>query len=316
MDSTGTAFFFHDIFLRHDTGPYHPENFERLNGIVQGIKHAGLWEKLTHVEPVAATEDQILLCHTKRHYDFIRECSQRGSVQIDPDTHVSASSFDAALVAAGAAVQAVDGILQGKYRNAFAAVRPPGHHATADCAMGFCLFNNIAVAARYAVEVCGLKRVLIMDWDVHHGNGTQDIFYNDPSVIYVSLHKKHHYPGTGWEHETGEGAAKGTKFNFPLDRITGTSTYEEYFSLALSRVAVFEPEFVMISCGFDAHQRDPLGNLGLKNETYARLTRELMMFASQFGHQRVFSILEGGYDDQALSHASAAHIHALLNFNP
>src|SRR5262249_19007553 len=158
-------------------------NPERLHAILRGLKDHGLWEKLEHRTPTAASEEQILLTHTKKHFDFIRSCSQRGSVWIDPDTHVSAESFDAALLAAGAAVQAVTGIMEGEFKNAFAAVRPPGHHATSDRAMGFCLFNNIAIAARFLIQNYGLQHVLIMDWDVHHGNGTQEIFYNDPAVV-------------------------------------------------------------------------------------------------------------------------------------
>ncbi|MCI0414879.1 histone deacetylase [bacterium] len=311
-----TALFFHDSFLRHDTGPFHPENPERLRAILNGLKEAGLWEGLTHITPEPADEEEILLCHPIRHLEFIRECSRRGSFQIDPDTHVSSHSYEAAMRAAGAAVQAVDCILSGKVRNAFAAVRPPGHHATTERAMGFCLFNNIAIAARHAVKNHGLQRVLIMDWDVHHGNGTQDIFYDDASVVYVSLHKGHHYPGTGWEEEDGEGVAQGTNINIPFTRVPGPEIYEENFRQALARIHNFRPEFIFISCGFDAHERDPLGNLGLKNETYGRLTEILIDFAGQFDHERVFSILEGGYDYKALAASAAAHVERLMNYRP
>jgi acetoin utilization deacetylase AcuC-like enzyme len=311
-----TALFYHDSFLRHDTGAFHPENPERLTAILKGLKEAGLWEQLKHVSPEPATEEEILLCHPKEHLDFIRECSRGGSFQIDPDTHVSAHSFEAALRAAGAAVQAVNGILDGEFKNAFAVVRPPGHHATPDRAMGFCLFNNIAIAARHAIKNRGLQRVLIMDWDVHHGNGTQDIFYKDPSVFYISLHKKHHYPGTGGEEETGEGRAQGTKINIPLAGAPGPEIYEEHFRLSLKRAQDFQPEFIFISCGFDAHESDPLGNLGLKDETYGRLTELMIDFASKFGHERVFSILEGGYDYRALAASGAAHVERLMNHRP
>ena len=307
-----TALFFHEEYLQHQTGLFHPENPKRLQAILNGIRQAGLWDQLKHVTPSAAAEQDILLCHPQRHLDFIRECSARGSVQIDPDTHVSEHSFDAAMIAAGAGVQAVDLIMKGECRNAFAVARPPGHHATEDQAMGFCLFNNIAIAARHAVRRYGLKRVLIMDWDVHHGNGTQDIFYDDASVVYVSLHKKHHYPGTGWEEETGSGSATGTTLNVPLPGVPGPDLYEKHFLQALEKVEGFEPEFVFISCGFDAHENDPLGNLGLKNETYGRLTQYLMEFAAKFHHQRIFSILEGGYDYSALAASSAAHVERLL----
>ena len=304
-----TALLFDDIYLKHNAGLQHPENPQRLLAIQNGIKNAGLWKRLVHINPPAATEDQILLCHTRKHLEFIRAASLRGSYQIDPDTHVSSESFDAAMVAAGAAVRAVDGIIAKEFANAFAVVRPPGHHATPDRAMGFCLFNNIAIAARWLVQHHQLKRVLIMDWDVHHGNGTQDIFWGDPAVIYISLHRKYHYPGTGWEQETGTREAEGTKMNFPIDK---PSRYMEFFRTSLSRAEKFEPEFILISCGFDAHENDPLGNLELKNENYAEMTRLMFEFAKKFGHQRVFSILEGGYDYDALANASAAHVQVLM----
>ena len=307
-----TAFFFHEKFLEHDAGRFHPESPERLTAILNGLKQNQLWDRLLHIPPKEASESQIELVHTKQQFEFIQECSKKGSVQIDPDTHVSAASFDAALFAAGAAVEAVDGIMAERYQNAFAAVRPPGHHATPDQAMGFCLFNNIAIAARHLVRTYGLKHVLIMDWDVHHGNGTQDIFETDPSVIYVSLHLKNHYPGTGWESEQGSGEAKGTKFNFPIGPPFDPDHYENVFVKALSLAESFAPEFILISCGFDAHERDPLGNLGLKDETYGNLTRQLLKFANRFGHHRIFSILEGGYDPLALANASASHVRALL----
>lgn len=310
-----TGFLYHDQFLEHDAGLHHPESPARLKAILAGLKEHQLINELVHVKPSRASEEDVLLVHSKQHFDFIQDCSKRGSVQIDPDTHVSAGSFDAAMLAAGAAIQAVTAILNGEYQNAFAAVRPPGHHATPDRAMGFCLFNNIAIAARHLIQKQKLQRVLIMDWDVHHGNGTQDIFNEDPSVIYISLHKKHHYPGTGWEQDQGVGAAKGTKLNFPIGPPFTPEHYEKVFTTALKQAQPFAPEFILISCGFDAHQRDPLGNLGLQDETYARLTNHLSEFASLFGHQRIFSILEGGYDPLALANAGAAHVRALLNGN-
>lgn len=306
-----TGFYYDDRFLRHDAGPMHPESPDRLKAIIQGLKEHELWDQLVHMQAVAATEEEILLVHTKHHFDFIRECSRRGSVQIDPDTHVSGGSFEAAALAVGVAIQAVRGIMEEKLQTAFAAVRPPGHHARSDRAMGFCLFNNIAVAARYLIKNYGLQRVLIMDWDVHHGNGTQEIFEEDPSVIYISLHRRHHYPGTGYEYETGSGKAAGTKINIPLESYEPLE-YEKHFRKALSAAEKFQPEFILISCGFDAHESDPLGTLGLTNESYARLTQYLIDFAGQFGHRRIFSILEGGYNHNALAQAGAAHIQKLI----
>lgn len=305
-----TAFLYDDLFLRHDAGAFHPENPERLRSILRGLRESQLWDRLLHVPPIEATEEQILLVHTREHFEFIRAASLRGSYQVDPDTHISRDSFDAALLAAGSAVRGVSGIMEKEFPNAFAAVRPPGHHATQDRAMGFCLFNNIAIAARWLVKQHQLKRVLIVDWDVHHGNGTQDIFWDDPSVIYLSLHKKYHYPGTGWEDETGTQSAEGTKINYP---VASNSNYMELFRTGLMKAEQFRPEFILISCGFDAHQHDPLGNLGLTNEMYGELTQIVFEFAAKFDHQRVFSILEGGYDYDALANASAAHVQVLLN---
>jgi acetoin utilization deacetylase AcuC-like enzyme len=305
-----TAFFYDDLYLKHDAGAFHPENPERLRAIIRGLREAELWDRLIHVPPIEATEEQILLVHTLDLFEFVRSASSRGSYQVDPDTHISRHSFDAALLAAGAAVGAVSGIMQNEFSNAFAAVRPPGHHATPDQAMGFCLFNNIAIAARLLTQQYQLKRVLIVDWDVHHGNGTQDIFWDDPSVIYLSLHKKYHYPGTGWEDETGSASAEGTKINYPIG---GGSNYIETFRAGLAKAEQFQPEFILISCGFDAHENDPLGNLGLTNEMYAELTQIVFEFAAKFNHQRIFSILEGGYDYDALAKASAAHVQVLLS---
>jgi acetoin utilization deacetylase AcuC-like enzyme len=311
MEGMATAFLFHEKFLQHDAGAFHPESPKRLESIMAGLKKAGLWERLVHVEPVPATEDQILLVHTKEHMERIREGSRRGSLRIDADTHVSAASFDAAMLAAGAAVQAADGIMESRYNSAFAAVRPPGHHAMARRAMGFCLFNNVAIAARHLVRNRNLKRVLIVDWDVHHGNGTQEIFYDDPSVVYLSLHEKHHYPGTGLEQETGAGQAIGTKMNRPVSPCDPPA-YLAVFDRGLEAVEKFRPEFILISCGFDAHRRDPLADLLLESETYGVLTDRIFALAERSGHRRVLSVLEGGYDPTALAESAALHVASLL----
>lgn len=306
-----TAFYYHEDFLLHDSGPFHPESPDRLKAILRGLKR-DLWKDLIHKRPNPASEGEILRVHSKEHFDEMRESARNGPVQIDMDTRVSPKSFDAAMLAAGAAVQAVSAIMEGEFQNAFAAVRPPGHHATTSRAMGFCLFNNIAVAARHLTTKYSLNRVLIVDWDVHHGNGTQEIFYDDPSVVYISLHKKNHYPGTGWEDERGTGKAAGTKINFPIGPPFSADRYEQIFAEALERARAFAPKFILISCGFDAHERDPLGNLALKSETYGKLTRLVRQFASDFGHQRIFSILEGGYDPTALAESAASHVENLM----
>jgi acetoin utilization deacetylase AcuC-like enzyme len=263
------------------------------------------WQRLgtcvDRVPPIRATTQDLKLVHTAEHVERVREAvemagSRDGLVALDPDTRVSAGSWEAALDAVGAAVTAVDLVGGGRYRNAFVAARPPGHHATPDRAMGFCLFNNAAIAARWLQRRAGVSRVLVVDWDVHHGNGTQDAFEDDPTVCYLSLHQWPHYPGTGRATDEGSGRGRGLTVNVPLAPATDPREYHERFEEALDRVSRrFTPDFVLVSAGFDVMAEDPLGGQLLEPEDLARLTRGLLERSRSWCDGRMVTLLEGGY---------------------
>jgi acetoin utilization deacetylase AcuC-like enzyme len=241
-----------------------------------------------------------------------RRCLAGETVLDTGDTHACRESYDAALLAAGAVLQAVDGVMKGELSAAFCAVRPPGHHAESEAAMGFCLFNNIAIGARYAQKKYGVERVAILDWDVHHGNGTQEIFYADDSVFYISLHQYPYYPGTGAANETGTGNGEGLTLNCPMAAGSGWKEYEEAFrSKILPALHKFQPHLVMISAGFDAHKDDPLAHIQLTEDSFAEMTNMMMEIASKYCNGKIISVLEGGYDLQALARSVEKHVHAL-----
>jgi acetoin utilization deacetylase AcuC-like enzyme len=293
------------IFREHLAGREHPERPERFDAVVEGLRKAGLLERLAPVDQRAATEEELLLCHTReylrtarRDVDAGRPCLSTG------DTDITPNSWDVAARATGGVLNAVDAVVMGKARNAFCATRPPGHHATASRGMGFCLFNHVAVAARYAQRRHGLARVLIVDWDVHHGNGTQDIFYTDPSVFYFSTHQWPLYPGTGRADETGVG----TTMNFPFPAGSGRKEILGAVENSLAPAAKrFRPDLALISAGFDSRIGDPLGRFTLTDRDFADLTRAVMGISD-----RVVSVLEGGYSLEGLASAAAAHVGALL----
>ncbi|MDH3732128.1 MAG: histone deacetylase [Gemmatimonadota bacterium] len=304
---------------RHDTGWRHPEHQGRLRAVMDAL-HRALPELHEHVDPVVATPanpEVASVAHSERHVTRVRDActaaEQRGEiVEIDPDTLVSPASWDAALAALGCAIDAVDGVLAGRHAAAFCPIRPPGHHATRDTPMGFCLFNNVAVAARRALDHPEIGQVLIVDWDVHHGNGTQDIFYEDPDVFYVSLHQHPFYPGTGAAAERGTGEGAGTTLNVPLP---GGLPAERYTSALLDAVdealEAFSPDMVMISAGFDAGIDDPLGSFTLTSDHFAHLTREVVARTRSTAAGRVVSVLEGGYNPGELGGNVVAHLRAL-----
>jgi acetoin utilization deacetylase AcuC-like enzyme len=245
----------------------------------------------------------------------VRQTSEAGGGRLDPDTVVSPASYQVGLSAAGACVAAVDAVIDGADRTALAVVRPPGHHATPTQSMGFCLFNSVALAVHHARHRRGVNRVLIVDWDVHHGNGTQDIFYADPSVFFLSAHRYGNgfYPGTGAADETGTGAGLGTTLNAPMRFGTSRDNYHDHFTRALERAAdACKPELVMVSAGFDAHRLDPIGNLGLEEEDYATLTQQVMAVARTHAGGRLVSCLEGGYHWQATATSLKTHLETLL----
>lgn len=287
----------------HDTGWGHPEHQGRLPGIVNAI-HKQTPALLDHVlqhEARHATVQQLQRIHAVEHIETIRDTAARAArtgeiIQLDADTVVSGASWDAALAAAGSAIAAVELVMTGAAHTALALCRPPGHHATPDRAMGFCLFNNVAIAARAAQAEHGVERVLIIDWDVHHGNGTQDAFYDDPRVFYLSLHIDGHYPGTGAATETGVGAGMGSTLNVPLPAGTAAAEYRVAFSEALQQA--FEqstPDLVLVSAGYDCLTGDPLGGLMLEPEDIHEMTREVVDHAGKSAEGRVVAALEGGY---------------------
>lgn len=305
-----TVLYTHDAGLRHDTGPTHPERPERLRAVLEALDHAD-FAALDRRDAPEADTGRIALVHPMAYVeavlDAIPESGHRG---LDGDTIVSPGSGEAALRAVGAACAAVDAVVGGEARNAFCATRPPGHHAEPTTAMGFCLFGNAAIAARHAQDRHGLARVAVMDFDVHHGNGTQAAFWNEPSLLYTSTHQMPLYPGTGAAGETG---VAGNIVNAPLaPRSDGRAFREAMETRILPAIDAFAPELLLISAGFDAHHRDPLASLDFEAEDFAWATRELMALADRHCGGRVVSCLEGGYDLRGLAEATAAHVRALL----
>ncbi len=307
-----TAFFSHPDFSRHHNGDGHPERPSRLEAIEARLKAQELWDKLLHPSFTAATEAQLEYCHTPALVAQIQSMARSGGAQIDPDTRVTKYSFDVAKMAVGAALGAVDGALQGDYENAFVAVRPPGHHAESNRAMGFCLFNSIAIAARHAQRAHGLERVAIVDWDVHHGNGTQEIFYSDGSVFFASVHQSPLFPYSGQSTERGSGAGEGATLNFPLEAGHGDTEYLEIWEHIGKALKTFRPQLILVSAGYDAHVRDPLGGMRLTARGFAGLTRLTQEWATTLCDGRIVCVLEGGYDLQGLGESVAATIEVLL----
>ncbi len=299
-------------FLEHDTG-YHMETYRRLEVIRAALERDdALWGQLQHLEPRVASEEDILRCHSKELFDFIGRASSEGHDRLDPDTAISPESFDVARLAVGAGLLAVDQVVAGESDNVFAAIRPPGHHARPEAAMGFCLFNNAAITARYAQARHGMERVLIADWDVHHGNGTQEMFYSDPDVFYFSTHQYPYYPGTGRATDAGAGAGEGATLNVPLRSNTAAMVHREAFSSALRHIEErFHPDLIVISAGFDSRIEDPLGQLMLDDSDFAEMTKELMGMAERHCSNRIIALLEGGYNLDNLGGAVHAHVQAL-----
>jgi acetoin utilization deacetylase AcuC-like enzyme len=313
MGKTGLVF--HPAFLEHDMGTGHPESPGRLRAIMRQLEQSGTLMRMTRVEPRKAEDEWITQVHTSSYVASLnRHAPSSGRVSLDPDTSMSPGSLTAAYLAAGGLLAGVDAIMVGQVDHVFCAVRPPGHHAEAGRAMGFCLFNNVAIAARYVQKKYGLSRVLIVDWDVHHGNGTQHSFEDDPSVLFFSAHQYPHYPGTGRADERGRGSGEGFTINVPMDAGEDDEAYHAVFLKALVPAAdAFKPEFVIISAGFDAHKDDPLASMGLTEAGYADLTSIVVGIAKRHAKGRILSSLEGGYNLAALAASVDAHINALLN---
>lgn len=303
-------------FLEHRTGPGHPERPDRLIAIRDALESTGLRAQCRAISPLPADLRTIQRVHDADYVERLRRACESARPFIDvPDSAIGSESYDVALLAAGAAVMAVDEAMAGRIQNAFCAVRPPGHHAERHMSMGFCLFNNVAIAAQHLLDQHALSRVLIFDWDVHHGNGTQHIFEADPRVLFISLHAHPGilYPGTGYAHERGIGAGTGFTLNCPMLPPAGDDEFRRTFeNPILPAIEAFRPEFVLVSAGFDAHRDDPIGPLELSTECYGWMTDVLTDVARRHAAGRLVSCLEGGYNLRALAESAALHVARLL----
>ncbi|MDK1384587.1 Histone deacetylase-like amidohydrolase [Ensifer psoraleae] len=298
------------VFLEHKVPEGHPERPDRLRALNLALDHPNFAE-LKRVEASKGSEDLVLLAHPEQHLrSIVREIPEEDINQLEADTYASPQSLVAALTAIGGAAAAVDAVFAGDADNAFVAARPPGHHAEKNKAMGFCFFNTVAIAARHAQKAHGAERIAIVDWDVHHGNGTQDIFWDDPSVLFCSTHQMPLYPGTGAKDETG---IKHNIVNAPLSPNSGSEHFRDAFrTRILNALDDFRPDFVLISAGFDAHHRDPLAQINLMAEDFDWATGRLMEIAGRSAGNRVVSLLEGGYDLQGLAESAGMHILRLM----
>ncbi len=308
------GFVYDKRYLDHYTGAWHPERPNRLMAIIDRLERTGLLEELVKIKARLASEDEILFVHSKAHVEMVRDyCLSGRTVMDDGETWICPESYEVALLAAGGVLSAADAIVDGAIRRAFCAVRPPGHHAERERVMGFCLFNNVAIVARYLRRIHGVERVLIVDWDVHHGNGTQDLFYSDPNVFYFSIHQWPHYPGTGHTFEKGEGEGYGYTLNYPVPAGAGDDEYIRAFEgYLLPSARSFNPEFVLISAGFDPCFDDPLSGTSVSIEGFAKMSRIVVDIAESSCDGRIISVLEGGYSLNSLPISVERHIRTLM----
>src|ERR1700681_2066765 len=311
--TSNTAILADPVYKNHDPGSGHPKRPERYDAVVDALSTEGLMKSLGRIESRFATEDEIALCHSHSYIQKVKQEIAAGARELSTgDTQVGPQSLDVALQTVGGILNAVDAVIERKAQNAFCVVRPPGHHARPEQGMGFCIFNSIAIAARYAQRKHGLGKVLIADWDVHHGNGTQDIFYSDGSVLFFSTHQSPWYPGTGDAAETGDGKGKSCTINVPLPAGSGRSEIVGSFRQRLMPAAErFQPDLVLISAGYDSRIDDPLGRFRLSDDDFAELTAIMLEIAGQHAGGRLVSVLEGGYNLSGLASGATAHVKAL-----
>jgi acetoin utilization deacetylase AcuC-like enzyme len=301
------------VFLEHDPGPYHPESPDRLRVLYEMLEEPDLGSGFILIPPRSATREDLERIHEPRYIERVAATAGRARSSLDPDTQTSPRSYEAALLAAGGCLEALDRIMDGEIRNAFAMIRPPGHHAESSRAMGFCLFNNVAVAAKYAQARHGLSRVMILDWDLHHGNGTQWAFYQDPTVFYGSTHQYPYYPGSGSFKETGKGDGVGYTLNVPLSVGYGDSEYLGIYRRIFAAVGrAFEPQLLIVSAGFDIYEGDPLGGMAVSPAGFGLLTRVLLEMAEEVCQGRVLVALEGGYNLEGLRAGGKAVLMELM----
>ena len=312
-----TGYVYDERYLRHDPGTWHPERPDRLMAIQKNLQESGLTELLIAIQPYENTLEWVERLHDPDYVRRFKEaCAKGRNIFEVPDCGICSESYDIALLAVGGVLAAADAVMEGKVDNAFCAVRPPGHHAERNRALGFCFFNNIAIAAVYLLEKFGLERVAIVDWDVHQGNGTQHLFETDPRVFYLSLHEdpQYCYPGTGYRRETGKGPGQGFTLNLPFPPRSGDEDYLEALKKeALPRLMEFAPQFLMISAGFDAHQNDPLAHMNLSRDAYRQMGRILLDLAGETASGRLITVLEGGYNLEVLEECTEDHVRLLLD---
>ncbi|MBI2832301.1 MAG: histone deacetylase [Chloroflexi bacterium] len=307
-----TGYAYNPVYLKHDTGG-HVENAGRLKAILSQLERTKIIEQLTHIPPRPATVEELALVHDGQYIAGIKAVVEKGGGWLDGDTVTSSGSYEAAVYAAGGAICAVEAVTGGEVANAFALVRPPGHHATANQAMGFCLFNNVAIAAKYALTKLGLERVAIIDFDVHHGNGTQDAFYSDPQVLYISTHEYPFYPGSGSTGEMGSGAGKGSTVNIPLPAGCGDAEYLQVFEqIIVPVVRRYAPQLILVSAGYDAHWSDSIAMMEVSVTGFARIVEIIRGLAEELCNGRLVSSLEGGYNSEALAASVKATFDVLL----
>ena len=312
MNSSSTGIVYNPIFLQHDQ-PGHPENAKRLESIISELKEKELLKKVKLIESRLAEINEIAICHTKEYFEYVKEFCENGGGYLDPDTYSNKHSYSAAATAVGSSIDLTKVVINGELKNGFALIRPPGHHALANRSMGFCLFGNVAIAAKVALTQPGIRRVAIVDFDVHHGNGTQALVGDDPNILFISTHQYPFYPGTGSIREIGLGEAEGTIVNIPFQAGVGDDGFRiAYEKIVIPSLERFKPDLILVSAGYDAHWNDPLANLNLSLTGFNWISRELIKAAEKICSGKIVFFLEGGYNLEVLSNGVANTIRGLL----